>query len=99
MKEIDNYFLEFHKDMMEQPEMPHCGLCASVDEEYSDIIAEFRPEGEERVQLVDEGYSLLYWGSGRLANDSRRRVEYTPLRQTIVLFAHHLLNDEDETKS
>jgi hypothetical protein len=100
MKKKDNYFLNKHKEWMEKGMMESCGLCFSI-EEHTEALKLFQP-----IWGVDEwvggwcgdGTAFGFWAKNGV-DDNRKDGDnycycygYTPLRQTIVLFCHEILN-------
>lgn len=90
--------LDFYERNIEHMIMPDEGLCmcASDDKISSDILEEyFQPTPEERYDLVTEGLSTFYWGSGISKYNQYDEIAYvfTPLRQTIVLFMAAINNE------
>ena len=91
MKKKNNYFLDLHKKWMETGKLPSGGLCNSIKGHYL-IFSLVAADDDERCQLLDEGFDYTYWGSGLKMNHKDEEYKYTPLRQTIVLFCHEILN-------
>jgi hypothetical protein len=96
MKKKDNYFLDKHKKWMETGFISKPGLCHAFKE--SEVFNLFGPSHQEGDELESNGMSRYVWGDGRVREDmdkdfkSAHKFRYTPLRQTIVLFCHEILN-------
>lgn len=88
---MSNYFLERHEAWIKTGKIPDLGLCHSI-KKHKTKLKLFEPTWEDRCALVDADLSTGYWGSGLLVSDDNKRTKYTPLRQTIVLFCHEILN-------
>jgi hypothetical protein len=91
MKKKDNYFLDKHKKWMEAGRLDD-GLCESfrkAPNKYKSVLDILTPTENEQVRLIGTGFSGMYWASG---TEYWERNRYTPLRQTIVLFCHEILN-------
>ena len=62
------------------------GLC----NENLPLVSYLKPTLEDKEALEQEGISTTYWGSGLsdqlFFQGDRLETEFTPLRQTIVLF-------------
>lgn len=76
-------FLDFYKRYGKDGIMPSPGLCLSMHEPLIDLFDPGWPPDRDRM-----GYLWGYDGKRRLFSRADYRVEYefTPLRQTIVLF-------------
>lgn len=86
-------YMQFYKDCIINKRLKDFGLCSSLG---GDLLELFKPTEEDEDELANEGLSILYWASGVSSNykyDNKRWFEFTPLRQTIVLFMA-ALNDE-----
>jgi hypothetical protein len=94
-QKTDNYFLDLHKRLLESGELScRNGLCNEVGSRYGHKLNLFEPSITDEEQLEHEGLCTVYWGSG-LSIDEKSSIKdtaYTPLRQTIVLFCHEILN-------
>lgn len=87
---LDYYF----KQMDNQELLRGCwGLCreARCGMIDYDTLELFHPTEEDREWLAWEGHALGYWGSG---SKDEKLGEFTPLRQTIVLFMAFIRDDE-----
>ena len=78
--------------------MPAAGLCGCAEIELiaQDLLTYFTPFLEDEEELVREGYGCLYWASGISINHGslhQRMYNFTPLRQTIVLFMAAVNNE------
>lgn len=87
--------LDFYFKCMESGELPYAGLCYCaarrlISKKLLDII---EPSFEDDFNLRNEGLSFGYWSSGLLLNDSNKFFQFTPLRQTIVLFMAAMNNE------
>lgn len=84
--------LDFYKKCMETGVMPECGLCENfeLDKRLNlNLLCEFEPTPMEQTRL-SPGISTYFWANevgyeedGRSSNEIR--LEFGPLRQTIVL--------------
>jgi hypothetical protein len=94
---MNNYFLDLHKRLLRNGLFN--GLCHEIHWDYTarfevkDVFGLFQPSEEEEEELLLSGLSSSYWGSemSEVANNGHDTA-YTPLRQTIVLFCHEILN-------
>lgn len=94
---MDNYFLDLHKELLEKGQVVN-GLCHTViPPRCFSVLRQFAPDANERKALFRSGYSEVYWGyefhHAGVDLDTISK-EYTPLRQTIVLLCHELLNNQ-----
>lgn len=92
---MDNYFLDLHKALAQGKAGGFNGLCSvgiEDDRHYSDVFADFIPNSVERARLVNNGFCPVYWASGLPDLTDGESYLYTPLRQTILLFCHEILN-------
>lgn len=70
--------------------MPQKGLCSSLNDE--DVLFKIiSPDYNDLARLRAEGLFTGYWGSGisfreAVSTDIDLQFDFTPLRQTIVLF-------------
>lgn len=86
-------FLDFYKERMRSGKLLNPGLCNSVDDETDTLIL-FYPTTQDANMFAKElGYYVtdfkyVFWGSGLHIQSSldRKSYDFTPLRQTIVLF-------------
>lgn len=89
----NNYFLDLHKEWMWNGRLPDDGLCYCIDN-HKNIFNLFIPTEDELDVLDNEGLDRDFWASG--LSFSGNVIEccegYTPLRQTIILFCHEILN-------
>lgn len=92
-------FLDFYNKSVKARRMPVPGLCYEFDSNIKDSFVPpdiqstfnmFKPSGHEIKNLYSEQKSSWYFGS-----DSGSWLEYqfTPLRQTIVLFCAAINNE------
>ena len=86
-------YLEYYHEAMKTGKLPgKNGLCMDLD-----LPRTITPTTEDRHQLSNEGFCSAYWGAGLPAElfmqGDRLETEFTPLRQTIVLFLA-AMNDE-----
>jgi hypothetical protein len=88
---MNNYFLDLHKEWMETRELPYYGLCNCV-KRHKGILNRFKPSQKQINLLMQEGKSISFWASGAGPLTQKSLRGYTPLRQTIVLFCHEILN-------
>jgi hypothetical protein len=83
-------FLKLHKEWMKAGRMPEGGLCSSI-QFHSDmsfhVLGDFRPEYQEPNA---EDINPTFWASG---SNEASLYEYTPLRQTIMLFCAAINNE------
>lgn len=100
MKPVE--YLKFYKDCMKGRQMgvykgeylPFEGLCNCFrNDPLLDLLT---PSIQEQIQLSEDGYSPTYWGSElkRIDHQFEKRYQFTPLRQTIVLFMYEMSKDE-----
>lgn len=94
----DRKYLDFYESCMKTGQLPGCGLCETftdyiedeegwIDDEPDEIFELFTPTIDDIDRLYDEGLCYLYWASGLSERYTKKRYhEFTPLRQTIVLF-------------
>lgn len=93
--------LEFYKQCMETGCLASnglgTGLCAAAEAGFIDkqLLRIMQPTDLDENELIAEGYSNGWWGSGMLLMDGHdeKRYSFTTLRQTIVLFMA-AMNDE-----
>jgi hypothetical protein len=78
-------YLDFYKSCMESGRMPEDGLCICF--RANESLKMFEPTVEDRlaypINRLFLGDDMGYWGSG---DSDPKLFEFTPLRQTIVLF-------------
>lgn len=87
--------IDLHKEWCETGNLPNEGLCCSVPALRS-LIDDFAPEEFVRHSWnrTPEELRKSYWGYGGSSNDRNKILfEYTPLRQTIVLFIAAMKNE------
>lgn len=89
--------LDFYKSCIENNyQMPCAGLChCAYRGEYIsiEIFAKYlKPTKEELLQIDKEYANSYFWASGNL---SSCRYQFTPLRQTIVLFMAAIAGEFD----
>lgn len=92
-KKTDNYFLDKHKEWMEKGRLTRAGLCLEFYE--NEVLELFRPTDSDEKRLERENRSSYIWADGRTYKQKEKdqaAFPYTPLRQTIVLFCHEILN-------
>ena len=67
--------------------LPYTGLCFTLKGTiYFQTLEMFRPNLKEQEELYKENKSMLFWGNGENYNDVKSLdLDFTPLRQTIVL--------------
>lgn len=93
-------YLDFYYKCMETGTLPCGGLCFSLD---SGLLGFFKPVDNNNPDLVDRKQKASYWGYdgkvrdftnnyGGISMDTARH-EFTPLRQTIVLFLAAMNNE------
>jgi len=87
MKKYLEFYHEYYGHSLPQP-----GLCNCFGNYprgiMDDALRLFVPNTEEKVKLARDGYDLVFWASGLSRHDDEFNAahEFTPLRQTIVLF-------------
>ena len=87
---MDNYFLDFHKRCIKGGKLPSPGLCYCIKEgKYAKMLELLSPTDDDKRRLVADGRPSIWWGRD---NQESYFDAYTPLRQTIVLFCHEILN-------
>lgn len=94
-------FLDFYYKTINENNnwMQWYGLCGNFDglccEDGAQIIGLFTPTKHDFEQLKAEGCNIAFWGSGLSGDSTNTEVAslFTPLRQTICLFAA-AINDE-----
>ena len=86
--------LDFYYNCLLHGKMQTDGLCVASDEGLIDleIFNLISPTDAEEDYLYEEGYSKLYWGAG-LPGKLWGQNQFTPLRQTIVLFMAAMNNE------
>lgn len=81
--------LDFYFKRMESGRLEEDGLCGEAHQGSINrkLLELFEPTSEDQDDLDIDNQSSLYWASGLHPNDTiRKKIEFTPLRQTIVLF-------------
>jgi hypothetical protein len=80
-------YLPLYEEWMENGSIPGEGLCGSLDKEGQELLKNFVPTNEDENVLMEDDYSIEYWGSGLKYSDDviEKMYSFTPLRQTIVL--------------
>jgi len=107
MAKKDNFFLNIHKECIETGQLPVSGLCGTINchedtcKKYQDILSFVGPTIDDAVMLAKEGYNTMYWGYGIKHTKKvdfkgivNIQYTYTPLRQTIILLCHEILNSK-----
>lgn len=95
---MNNFFLDLHERCIEAGQLPGaCGLCIEVNklntpEEVKDVFALLEPTDDDYRKLNKQKLGVAYWGSNLPINAPGYSYLYTPLRQTIVLLCHEILN-------
>lgn len=93
----DNYFLDIHNSLLEKGKLPDYGLCGTINQ-HNDVFGLFSPSSQDFNELRREGLDDDYWASGLKytfsTDNTPQAFAYTPLRQTIILFCHEILNSE-----
>lgn len=89
--------LKFYLDCIKTGEMPNEGLCLCVNEGGMGVLETslldlFIPNERERDDLFHDDHSRAYWGSG-MGDMQCAYFQFTPLRQTIVLFMAAINNE------
>jgi len=91
-------FLKLYEKWMEAGQLPSHGLCLSVPAKLESILNELEPIDDDCLQLTDQGYSIIYWGSDvpkRSKGYELSKEQFTPLRQTIILLCAALNGEFD----
>lgn len=86
-------FLDYYNKWLETGKLPKDGLCQSLPDHLTDteVWGSVLPTSEDYDNLCNENTPQTYWGSEDW--DDRYR-KFTPRRQTILLFAAILNNEE-----
>lgn len=82
-------YLKIYKEWMERGKMPKDGLCLYFGK-YHKLLRLFRPTDEDFEELYRLGLPGVYWGRESFYY---KRDDFTPLRQTIVLFMAAMNNE------
>jgi hypothetical protein len=89
-RRIGNH-LQFYMDCMKHGVMPKSGICINTVDCGGPLSQEllylFTPTDDDRIRLAKKGYNTSYWAAGIITMDQDKIYdEFTPLRQTIILF-------------
>lgn len=99
MAKKKNMFLDFYNRTIKNGRMQYQGLCGNFDgcncDDGITTLMYFRPSPTDIEELEANDLDIDYWGSGLKidADYFELRYNFSPLRQTIVLFAA-LLDEE-----
>jgi hypothetical protein len=94
--------LNFYKRCMKTgylPEVGVGGLCSCATRKLISVrnLEKFEPTSNDYTDLEYEGFAVGFWAYGRRCSHSEfsrdAQYQFTPLRQTIVLFMAALNNE------
>ena len=85
--------LAFYNACMKTRSIPRDGLCCCDAYISLKLLDLFEPTISDCNQLSEQGLSVGYWASGLNSYAWGKYREFTPLRQTIVLFMAAINNE------
>lgn len=80
-------YLPLYYKWMNTGQLPSYGLCHSFGDSMHEQLSLFEPQDSEEYPYMKEDYIWrCFWAADGETNGRNKMSEFTPLRQTIVLF-------------